>query len=109
MRKRKKGEGSIIALVVLSRPCSQRAAGSHAANSVRFLGCEVLPDEQGLAGGGRRGWNSKPSSLGVLLLAPLAPVTDMQEHNYLIWCRRMGLRTNPEKDYASFIFWLRKH
>lgn len=108
MRKRKKGEESVTGLVVLGWPCSQRAAGSHAANSVRFLGCEVLPDKQGLAGGGKRGWNSKPSSLGVLLLAPLAPVTDMQELNYLRWCWHMGLRTNPEKD-CPFIFWLQKH
>ena len=44
-------------------------------NSVSFLGCEVLPDEQGLAGGGRRGCNPKQASFGILLLALLAPVT----------------------------------
>lgn len=48
MRKRERGEESLH-LAVLGWLCSQRGAGSHSADSVSFLGCEVLPDKQGLA------------------------------------------------------------
>lgn len=84
MRKGKKGEESVLHLVALRWLCSQRAAGSRAANSVSLVRREVLPDQQGLAGGGRRGCNSKQVSFGVLLLAILTPKTDVQRQDNLV-------------------------
>lgn len=81
MRKRKEGEGSVLHLVVLGwlcsrrgwSPCSKLWAAAHRISY--FLGCEVLLDEQGLAGGGRKGCDSKQAVYSILLLALLALVT----------------------------------
>lgn len=109
MRKGQKGEESVLHLVALRWLCSQRVAGSHAANSVSFVGREGLPDKQGLAGGGRRGCNSKQVSFGVLLLAQLTPMPDVQRQDNLVWCGCMGLTNTNAEDYSLLHFGLQKH
>lgn len=75
MRKRKEGEDSATRLVVLGWLCSQCGwAQTLGSSSDCFLGGEVLPDHQGLAGGGRRWCGSEQTLFSVLLLALLALV-----------------------------------
>ena len=80
-----------------------------ATHRLSFLGGEVLPDRQGLAGGGKRRCGSKQTLFSGLLQALLALVTVNQGQNNPVWGHYVFGEQTQRNTVPSLIFWLQEH